>query len=247
MSELSINTTQNVNINFTMASVGHRILAYVLDLVVKVAYGIVVYYLFFYLFGLNKLMDRVDNWSRISILLFFYFPVIFYTLLFESFLEGQTLGKKLLKIKVVKIDGYQASFGDYLIRWIFRIVDINFSGGVVGLISVIVSNKSQRLGDMTAGTSVITLKNDININHTILEEINVDYVPTYPLVIKLSDNDARIIKETFHAARKTNDYQVIYKLRSKVEQVTGIKNQSGNDEDFIKTILKDYNYYTQTM
>jgi len=230
-----------------MASVGHRILAYVLDLVVKVAYGIVVYYLFFYLFGLNKLMDRVDNWSRISILLFFYFPVIFYTLLFESFLEGQTLGKKLLKIKVVKIDGYQASFGDYLIRWIFRIVDINFSGGVVGLISVIVSNKSQRLGDMTAGTSVITLKNDININHTILEEINVDYVPTYPLVIKLSDNDARIIKETFHAARKTNDYQVIYKLRSKVEQVTGIKNQSGNDEDFIKTILKDYNYYTQTM
>lgn len=247
MSELSINTTQNVNINFTMASVGHRILAYVLDLVVKVAYGIVVYYLFFYLFGLNKLMDRVDNWSRISILLFFYFPVIFYTLLFESFLEGQTLGKKLLKIKVVKIDGYQASFGDYLIRWIFRIVDISFSGGVVGLISVIVSNKSQRLGDMTAGTSVITLKNDININHTILEEINVDYVPTYPLVIKLSDNDARIIKETFHAARKTNDYQVIYKLRSKVEQVTGIKNQSGNDEDFIKTILKDYNYYTQTM
>lgn len=247
MSELSINTTQNVNINFTVASVGHRILAYLLDLVVKVAYVIVVFYLFFYLLGLNNFIEGMDNWSRLSIIILFYFPVIFYTLILESLLEGQTLGKKLLKIKVVKIDGYQASFGDYLMRWIFRIVDVNFSGGVVGLISIIVSDKSQRLGDMTAGTSVITLKNNININHTILEEIDTDYVPTYPLVIKLSDNDARIIKETFHTARHNRDYQVIYKLRSKVEQVTGIKNQSGNDEDFIKTILKDYNFYTQKM
>lgn len=247
MSELSINTTQNVNINFTVASVGHRILAYLLDLVVKAAYVIVVFYLFFYLLGLNNYMDGIDNWSRMAIIISFYFPVIFYTLILESLLEGQTLGKKLLKIKVVKIDGYQASFGDYLMRWIFRIVDVNFSGGVVGLISIIVSDKSQRLGDMTAGTSVITLKNNININHTILEEIDTDYVPTYPLVIKLSDNDARIIKETFHTARHNRDYQVIYKLRSKVEQVTGIKNQSGNDEDFIKTILKDYNFYTQKM
>jgi len=247
MSELSINTTQNVNINFTVASVGHRILAYCLDLLVKVAYAIVIYYLFFYLLGLNKFMTGMDPWSQRSIIFLFYSPVIFYTLILESLLEGQTLGKKILKIKVVKIDGYQASFGDYLMRWIFRIVDVNFSGGVVGLISIIVTDKSQRLGDMTAGTSVITLKNDISINHTILEEINTDYIPTYPSVIKLSDNDARIIKETFTMARINRDYNVIQKLKYKVEEVTGIKNQSGNDEDFIKTILKDYNFYTQRM
>lgn len=248
MTQLSINTTQNVNINFTAATIGDRILAYILDFLVKAAYVIVVYYIFFYALGINKLMDRMDDkWSQASIQIMFYLPVIFYSLILESLLEGQTLGKRLLKIKVVKIDGYQASFGDYIMRWIFRIVDVSLSSGIVGLVSIIASEKSQRLGDMAAGTSVITLKNNININHTILEEIDVNYVPTYPLVIKLSDNDARIIKETFNNARTNKDYQMISKLKTKIEDVTGIRNQSGNEEDFIKTISKDYNYYTQKM
>lgn len=247
MTQLSINTTQNVNINFEAASVGERILAFFLDNLVKIAYIIVVYYIFFYYLGINRLMETMDRWSSASIQIFFYFPVMFYSLILESFFEGQTIGKRLLKMKVVKIDGYQASFGDYLMRWVFRIIDVNFSFGIVGLVAVVTSKKSQRLGDMTAGTSVISLKNNININHTILEDIGESYVPTYPLVIKLSDNDARIIKETFHAASRNKDYQVIYKLRVKVEQVTGIKNQSGNDEDFLRTILKDYNFYTQNM
>lgn len=247
MTQLSINTTQNVNINFEAASVGERIFAFFLDNLVKIAYIIVVYYIFFYYLGINRLMESMDRWSSASIQIFFYFPVMFYSLLLESFFEGQTIGKRLLKMKVVKIDGYQASFGDYLMRWVFRIIDVNFSFGIVGLVAVVTSKKSQRLGDMTAGTSVISLKNNININHTILEEIGESYVPTYPLVIKLSDNDARIIKETFHAASRNRDYQVIYKLRAKVEEVTGIKNQSGNDEDFLRTVLKDYNFYTQNM
>ena len=103
------------------------------------------------------------------------------------------------------------------------------------------------MGDMAAGTAVISLKSNININHTILEDLNEDYIPTYPLVIKLSDNDARIIKETFEVAVKTRDYGTLIKLREKIIDVTGIKNQSGNDQDFIRTLLKDYNYYTQNM
>ena len=67
------------------------------------------------------------------------------------------------------------------------------------------------------------------------------------MVIKLSDNDMRIIKDTFQLARTKNDYLTITKLCDKIETVTGIKNQSGNDTDFIKTILKDYNFYTQNM
>lgn len=247
MSELSINTTQNVKINFKAASAGERIGSYFIDFAIKMAYIIVVSGIIFYWAELDRLFGNLDTWSRMAILLFFYFPVIIYSITLESIFEGQTFGKKIVKIKVVKIDGYQAGFGDYLMRWFFRLVDITLFYGVVALITVITSKKGQRLGDMVAGTAVITLKNKINISHTILEEIGNAYVPTYPLVIKLTDNDMRIIKETFQKAEIKNDYETIHKLVTKIESVTGMKNQSGNDKDFLRIILKDYNFYTQNM
>lgn len=98
---------------------------------------------------------------------------------------------------------------------------------------------------MAAGTSVITLKNNVNISHTILEELDDDYVPTYPNVIKLSDNDARIIKETYLRAKASRDYETLIKLRKKVVEVVEVKDYNSSDIEFIDTILKDYNYYTQ--
>ncbi|OUR92352.1 RDD family protein [Flavobacteriales bacterium 34_180_T64] len=247
MVELQINTTQNVNINFTAASVGERIVAYIIDLIIKIAYGVVTYQIIFNLFELDDAIEDMDRWSQIAIYVTFYLPVIFYSLIFETLLDGQTLGKRIMKIKVVKIDGYQASLADFIVRWFFRIVDLNMMSGVVALIAIVTSKKSQRLGDMTAGTSVISLKNNINISHTILEDLEDAYVPTYPDVIKLSDNDARIIKDTFVKAKASKDYVTLIKLRSKIVEVVGIKEVVGSDIAFIDKILKDYNYYTQNM
>ena len=247
MSELSINTTQNVKINFIAASIGERLGAFFIDLFIIISYCTAISVVLFNWLHFDRLLANLDGWSKGAVYLIIYSPVIVYSLFFESIFEGQSLGKKLVKIKVVKIDGYQAGFGDYLIRWFFRVIDFFSLFGLPGLISVITSQKSQRLGDMAAGTAVITLKNKINISHTILEEIGDAYVPTYPLVIKLSDNDMRIIKETYQKAEAKNDHEIIYKLVAKIESVTGIKNQSGNNSDFIRVILKDYNFYTQHM
>lgn len=247
MSELSIVTTQNVTINFNQATVGQRIISQLIDGAVKVSYGITVYFLFFYLMGLNKYMDGLDYWSQTAIQLFFYLPVMFYTLVQESMFEGQTIGKRLLKIKVIKIDGYQAGFGDYFIRWAFRLIDIGITQGIIGLIVLATSNKTQRLGDMAAGTAVIDLTNDVNINHTILQELENNYVPLYPMVIKLTDNDVRIIKETYDTAVKMADFATIQKLQGKIEAVTGIKPLEQSPINFVDKVLKDYNYYTQKM
>lgn len=239
MSELQINTTQNVKIMFNTVSVGERLLAFFIDMAIKIGYMMVLSWTF-------GAFDNMDEWSQIGINTILGLPVMFYTLVLESYLQGQTIGKRVLKIRVVKIDGYQASFSDYAVRWFFRIVDIYIFG--LGFFIMLFNKKSQRLGDMAAGTAVIGLKDHVKMSHTILEKLKADYKPTYPNVIKLSDNDARIIKNTFITAKATKDYQTLIKLRKKLIEVTGIKEvKHSNDMVFIDTILKDYNFYTQDM
>ncbi|SHM99294.1 Uncharacterized membrane protein YckC, RDD family [Chryseobacterium carnipullorum] len=245
MSQIAINTSQNVNINFNIASVGERMLAFIIDLLIKVAYVLIVFYLFFNIFDLGYLLTGLDQWSIMAVYIVLTFPVYIYPVVLESLMEGQTPGKKLMKIRVVKIDGYQASFGDYLIRWMFRLIDTS-AAGVVGIISMIVSKNNQRLGDMASGTAVISLKNNINISHTILENINNDYVPSFPQVIALSDNDMRIIKDNYTKALKVDDRQIISKLSDKIKSILklDIDPKKMTERQFINVVIKDYNYYT---
>lgn len=269
---LQINTTQNVKINFGLADVGYRILAFIIDFIILIGYLLLIFQVFNY----DSIVNTFDDyWSKKAMETLGFLPAILYTLVSEILLQGQTVGKKIMKLKVLKIDGFQASPVDFVIRWFFRMVDIYgfmvigvlaaafgsiFNGfwnvlfliilalsPIAGFITLIVSKKNQRFGDMVAGTTVVRLKNKVNISHTILEEIQSDYQPTYYDVIKLSDNDARIIKETFIAAKKNKDYSVLIKLRTKIEEVTGISNQEKNDLIFIDKVLKDYNYFTQNM
>ena len=246
MSLIAINTSQNVNINFNTASIGDRILAFVIDMLIKGAYLLVLYLVFFRLFNFGVIIDSLDNWSAAAIIIIITFPIYIYTLVCESLMEGQTFGKKLTKIKVVKIDGFQASFGDYLMRWFFRLIDVFSNSGVVGLISMIVSKNNQRLGDMVSGTAVISLKNKVNISQTILENLKEDYVPQYPQVISLTDNDVRIIKENYQKALKIDDRQVVSKLSTKIKEILKIEVDPTKmtERQFINVIIKDYNFYT---
>jgi uncharacterized RDD family membrane protein YckC len=245
MSQIAINTSQNVNINFNIASVGDRMIAFILDLLIKVAYVIAILYTFFSLLDLGYLLNGLDRWSVVAVYTLLLFPTAIYPIVLESLMEGQTPGKKVMKIRVVKIDGYQAGFGDYLIRWVFRIIDTLFLG-VVGLISMIVSKNNQRLGDIASGTAVISLKNNINISHTILENIKEDYIPTFPQVIALSDNDMRIIKDNYLKAMRVDDRQIISKLSDKIKGILKLEIDPTKmtERQFIGVVIKDYNYYT---
>ncbi|MFP9099324.1 RDD family protein [Flavobacterium sp. RHBU_24] len=247
MSQLAITTTQNVNINFNTAGVGERVIAYLIDLAIFYAYYLVAYSVIFELTGFNSYLAEQDYWTQKSVYGLSWLPMLFYALLCETFLDGQTIGKMVMKIKVIKIDGYQSSFGDYLIRWIFRIVEVTPPMSIIGLIAMIVNKDDRRLGDLAAGTAVISLKRDISINHTILREIDTRYKPVYPLVIKLTDNDVRIIKETYEASYRQADFNMMQKLQYKIETVTGIKSVSANATAFVDTVLNDYNFYTQNM
>lgn len=246
MSQLTITTTQNVNINFTASNTGERVLAYLIDMAIFLAYYFFIN-LLFSLTGIEDLLATKDPWTQRAIYSIVYLPIGVYSLVCETFIEGQSFGKKVMKLKVIKMDGYQAGFGDYLIRWIFRVVETAGFLGIIGLVVMMINKDSRRLGDLAAGTAVISLKNNINISHTILRELESNYVPTYPQVIKLTDNDVRIIKETYDASYRIADFATMDKLQTKIEQVMGITSVNNNSLGFVDTILKDYNYYTQNM
>jgi len=116
MAEIQITTTQNVTINFRAAEAGERILAYFIDSLVKYSYVGVLIYILVKLEknGGEKILPDFDGdpWSFMAVIILLGIPVIFYTIVQETLLQGQTLGKKLTKIKVVKIDGFRAGFLD---------------------------------------------------------------------------------------------------------------------------------------
>lgn len=269
MKTLQINTTQNVNIDFTLANELQRIGAFVIDNIFKIGYVYLIYS-FISPAEINDMAE--DSWSVGAIHILLMLPSLTYSLYLEILLNGQTIGKRLLGIKVVNIDGFKPSISDYIIRWLMRVIDFNLffilvvyvftlglgsydqfisllflMGKCIGIISVAISSKNQRIGDMVANTVVISLKDKARFSQTILEKLEDHYEPSYPNVIKLSDNDARIIKDTFTVAVKARDYKTLTKLRTKIEEVAQIEAKERTDEGFIRKVLKDYNYYTQNM
>lgn len=245
MNELSINTSQNVNINFTTASLGERMLAFFIDMIVKVAYLYAVIYITSELGIYGNL--NFDSWEQMVIIFILYFPVLFYSLILEALFNGQTIGKRMMKIKVIKIDGYQASFTDYLMRWILRLVEITIFMGSIALLTIIFNDRNQRLGDIVAGTAVISLKNKYQISHTFLQNMQESYQPVFQQVLRFSDNDIRIVRETYDKVLLNRDYDLQTRLVQKIEDTLHIKNPYQNPNEFIGIILKDYTYLTSQM
>ena len=236
MKEFQIKTAQNINIHQNAANVGTRILAYLLDGCFIVLFVILV------LFLGSKIVEN----SSFSIAFYAVvgLPILLYHLLFESLMDGQSPGKMILQIRVVKLDGSKAGLGDFLIRWLLRILDISATSGGLAILSILISGKGQRIGDLAAGTTVISEKFVTNLQNTLLVEIPEDYIPKYPQVLSLTDKQVQDIKQIKNEALKSGDFGLIQKLANKTAQLLQITYEE-KSMAFLDQVIKDYNYYSQ--
>lgn len=238
MNSISITTTQNIELEYELASLGDRIIARILDALIIIAYGVLLAVLFFS----NGLVE--DN---IWIIFIFALPIIFYDLASEVFMNGQSVGKRVMKIKVISLDGGQATLGQYMIRWAFRLIDFSLTSSLCALISVAVSEKKQRVGDMVAGTTLIK-----TITRTALQQTmyvpteTVDYTVQFPEVVNLSDLDMQLVKEVIITANRTGNSRLAHEAAEKIKETLGVHSNL-EPTQFLQVILADYNHTTSKL
>lgn len=231
MRTIDISTSQKVTITHELATLGYRIIAYLLD---RIFLTFFVLFLYIFLYSLGELF-----------LYFVYLPIwVFYVLLFEIFMDGQTPGKRIMGIKVIKLNGREPSVSDYLIRWIFRMLDISMTLGVVASLLISSTDKSQRLGGILSHTTVINLKPKLNISLNEVLGINSgdNYEATYPEVRNFSEDDMLLIKSLIERIKRYPNKahkEALNDLCVKVSNQLGI-NPPTNQLTFLKTLLNDY-------
>jgi uncharacterized RDD family membrane protein YckC len=159
--QLTIETPEQVAIRFPIAGIGSRFLALLADTVVQgIGWGILFFVFFLILTSAPRingfLVDRLSDKWIIAVVILFYFVLYWgYYTLFEAFWNGQTPGKKLCKLRVIRDSGRQITFFESLTRNLIRIVDALPSFYAVGIIVMLSNRRNKRLGDFAAGTLVV--------------------------------------------------------------------------------------------
>lgn len=257
MSLLKVATNINIDLEFTTAPFHKRLIAWSIDFILFFIYGYLVFKVFDQIPNIYKNEDF--NW----ILLIAFLPIALYPVFTESFMQGQTIGKRIMHIKVINETGGNATISQFIIRWMLKISDFIMLTMLVLLMvygmqiikpfffvtvlaitdvcCIAFTKKGQRIGDIAAGTLLISTKNKGSLNETVFMDIEDNYVATYPAVMQLSDRDINMIKRIFDESNKKYNEQLIERTAQKVQ--IALKVQSKHDSmEFLEVLLKDYNH-----
>lgn len=244
MRSISVETSQNVQITIELASLGQRIGAFLIDFFLVYLVLILSTVALFLALGVD--LQRTEFGF---VLVGFYLVMAFYHLGMEYFFDGQSLGKKMLGIQVVRIDGDEAGFFHYFMRWMFRLIDITLSTGVVAIIAIALTDKQQRIGDILAGTTVVRVRTAVASKrfHGISSVASEQSV-TFSQVSLLTDADVRKISGVIHKiSTGDHDYYTRSKLMIQLKSATmkklGITQTDLESDTFIEQILQDYRNY----
>ena len=233
METINIRTTQNIDIEYEIGGLGERTLGRLID-----------YAVFIPLFILFAIIAPQLGGIGVYVAMYILLGLFgFYDLLCEVFFNGQSVGKKVMKIRVISLDGGRPTFGQYLLRWLFRLVDFGISGQLCGLITAAASEKCQRLGDIVAGTILVRTVPRAKRENIVYYNVQDDYQPVFPQVIQLSEKDIALVHEVVQNYFQTGGNTALYTLADKVRAHLLIARPPGmNEITFMQTVLKDYSH-----
>ncbi|MEI7582046.1 RDD family protein [Runella sp.] len=223
-----IQTSQNVELEYEPASIGDRILATILDRLIYLGWVL-------FLILIYTLFKLSGDLSVFVIILTIALPIMLYPILTEYFLNGQTLGKRAMNIRVVLLNGNQPTLGAYILRWLLIIIDTEILTPLVAIITIAANGKGQRVGDIAAGTTVIKTIKRVNLSQVTYQSLPEDYRVTYSEASQLNDRDIETIRQVL---RNRNE-ELVERTAEKVSRVLGITNVA-EPRLFLLTIINDY-------
>ncbi|MGA8938910.1 MAG: RDD family protein [Acidobacteriaceae bacterium] len=189
----SIDTPEQVELEYSVAGVGSRFVAVLLDSLILVAIFLLEFLALLMIAAAGtatpatgKLADTAEKWF-IALVIFFNFCIIWgYFALLEAYWHGQTPGKRAMKLRVIKDSGRQITLFEALARNLVRVVDYLPGMYLIGVITMLCNKRNQRLGDLVAGTIVV---------HERLDEPSLLYQTSSTLVAPVSFAAERVGQE----------------------------------------------------
>lgn len=156
---LIIETPERVPLHFALASIGNRFLACAIDHALQMLAIILMVIAFTILSNYSSFGDRLfalPKWIQAILVVVVFLIFSSYFAFFEWIWNGQTPGKRWLKLRVIREDGRPVTFWEAAVRNLLRTLDMMPAPFYsIGLVSVFVSLSDQRVGDMVAGTVVV--------------------------------------------------------------------------------------------
>lgn len=175
---LTVETPENIRFGYDVADIGSRFLAILIDSLIQSAIYIVLF-LVVALIGSRatalNLPARVADLLGIVFLFVLFIIQFGYFMFFEIITGGQTPGKRLFGLRVIKDNGYPLSPLDSIIRNLIRIIDFFPFAYGIGVITMFANRRAKRLGDFAAGTLVVKLRDNVQ-----LVDLRLPSTPTAP-------------------------------------------------------------------
>ena len=265
MSTVRIPTNFNIDLDFEVPEFYRRLMAWLLDVVLLFFYFKIADFIYkSFQHGRNP-FDSDQGYNNYFFSIILLLPLFIYHPVCEITMNGQSIGKKIMGLQVVNETGGRPSISQFLIRWLIRTADLmvviiilislltqmnqqllaSVIGSVLLLITdvalVIITKKSQRLGDILAKTILIRTNTRGSIEETVFQEVADSYVPSFPQIMQLSDKDINAIKSILETARKRNDLQMASAASEKIKAHLKI-DSTMQPFEFLDVLLKDYNY-----
>ena len=237
MTKIKITTTQNIDIEYEIATLFDRVLAWLIDFLVMVGYIL--------LASLAVLI--VDPGASQFAYIGVSAPALLYHLFSETISNGRSIGKSAMGIRVVRLDGSPPNFFNYALRWVFRLVETSPVSlyGTPGVAAIAFNGKGQRIGDMLSGTTVIRVNRKAHFTDTIFMRTKPDYTPHFAEAAKLTDRDATTIRDVIGSYRSSADRKIVNACANRVAHVLHILPPDNmNADQFLRTVLRDYNHFS---